>query len=199
MVGASLAYTLALERPAGELVLMDVNEDRALGEAMDISHALPFVAPTAVAAGGYDECRGSDVVVITAGLAQKAGESRLSLAKRNFGVYQGLVPRIAAVAAAAIALVVSNPEDVLTYAALKLSGFPRQRIIGSGTVLDTARFRYELSAHCSVDPRNVHAYILGNTVTARCRPGHDAHDRSNPGHHRQAPACKGSTGSRTCV
>ncbi len=161
MVGASLAYTLALERLAGEFVLVDVDKDRALGEAMDISHALPFVAPTAVAAGGYEECSGSDVIVITAGLAQEAGESRLSLAKRNFEVYQGLVPRLIEVAADAIILVVSNPVDVLTYAAIKLPGFPRQRIIGSGTVLDTARFRYELSAHCHVDPRNVHAYILG--------------------------------------
>jgi len=161
MVGGSLAYTLVLERLAGEIVLVDINEDLAAGQAMDINHALSFVGPTVVRSGGYGECSGSDVVVITAGAAQKPGETRLDLAQRNFDIYKGIVPKLADVAADAVILVVSNPVDVLTYAAIKLSGLPWQRVVGSGTVLDTARFRYELSAHCRLDPRNVHAYVLG--------------------------------------
>lgn len=161
MVGASLAYTLMVEKSAGEVVLVDVDKDRALGEAKDINHALPFSAPTKVIAGDYPDCRGSDVIVITAGAAQKPGESRLSLVERNVEIYQAIIPRVVDVAADAVILVVSNPVDILTYAAIKLSGLPWQRVIGSGTVLDTARFQYELSSHCRIDPRNVHAYIIG--------------------------------------
>ncbi len=161
MVGSSLAYTLMVERVAGELVLVDANPDRARGEALDINHALPFSAPTVVASGDYADCRGSDVIVITAGAAQKAGESRLTLVERNVGIFRDIVPRLVDVAADAIILVVSNPVDVLTYATIKISGLPWQRVLGSGTILDTARFRFELSAKCHVDPRNVHAYIIG--------------------------------------
>ena len=161
MVGSCLAYTLMVERLAGEVVLVDINKERARGEAMDINHALPFSAPTKVAAGDYADCEGSDVVVITAGAAQKPGETRLVLAERNCEIYKDLVPRVADVAGDAIILIVSNPVDVLTYAAIRFSALPWQRVIGSGTVLDTARFRYELSAHCGLDPRNVHAYIIG--------------------------------------
>ena len=161
MVGSSLAYTLIAYRSAGDVVLVDVNRDRAEGEAMDLRHALPFSAPTDVIAGDYDDCRDSDVIVITAGLAQVPGESRLDLVGRNVEIFKDIIPRLQDAAADAILLIVSNPVDVLTYAAMKISGLPWQRVVGSGTALDTARFRYELSAVCRVDPRNVHAYIIG--------------------------------------
>jgi len=161
MVGSSLAYTLMVERVAGELVLVDINAERARGEALDINHALSFSAPTSVRAGEYSDCADSDVIVITAGLAQKAGETRLSLVQRNVEVFRQIVPRLMEVASRAILLVVSNPVDVLTYVTMKLSGLPWQRVIGSGTVLDTARLRFELGRKCGVDPRNVHAHIIG--------------------------------------
>jgi L-lactate dehydrogenase len=161
MVGASLAYTLIVERVAGKVVLIDINKDRARGEAMDIRHALPFSMPTKVVDGDYPDCLGSDVIVITAGAAQKPGERRLDLAERNYNIYREIIPRLVDAAADAIILIVSNPVDVLTYATLRISGLPWQRIIGSGTVLDTARFRYELSSNCQIDPRSVHAYIIG--------------------------------------
>jgi len=160
-VGSTLAYTLIVERVAGEVVLVDIDRDRALGEARDINHAMPFSAPTTVSAGDYEDSRDSDIIVITAGAAQKKGESRLSLVERNVKIYRDIVPRLVKGGSNAIILIVSNPVDVLTYVTLKLSELPRQRVIGSGTVLDTARFRYELSARAGVDPRNVHAYIVG--------------------------------------
>ena len=161
MVGSSLAYTLIVNRSVGEVVLVDINKDRALGEAMDIQHALPFSAPTDVRDGDYADCSDSDVIVITAGLAQVPGESRLDLVERNVGIYKDIVPRLVDVAANAVILIVSNPVDALTYVTMRVSGLPWRRIVGSGTVLDTARFRYELSARCHVDPRNIHAYIIG--------------------------------------
>lgn len=161
MVGASLGYTLIVERVAGEVVLVDVNKDRARGEAMDVNHALPFSSPTKVTSGDYADCHGSDVVVLTAGVAQKPGESRLDLVARNVAIVKNIVPQLMAVCPNAILLLVANPVDVLTYAALRCSGLSWERVIGSGTVLDTARLRYELGAHCKVDPRNVHAYIIG--------------------------------------
>jgi len=161
MVGSSLGYTLIVEQVASEVVLVDVNRDRAEGEAKDIGHAVPFAAPTQVRAGEYEDCRDSDVVVITAGAAQKPGESRLTLVGRNVKIYRDIIPHLVKVASDAILIVVSNPVDVLTYAAIKISGLPRQHVVGSGTTLDTARFRHELGRHCGIDPRNVHAYIIG--------------------------------------
>lgn len=161
MVGSSLAYTLIVTRAAGDVVLVDINKDRAEGEAMDIRHALPFSAPTDVVAGDYEACRDSDLIVITAGLAQDPGETRLDLVGRNVEIFKDIVPKLLDVAHGAIILIVSNPVDILTYATMKISGLPWQRVIGSGTVLDTARFQYELSAVCRVDPRNVEAYIAG--------------------------------------
>lgn len=161
MVGASLAYTLMVERLSTEIILLDLNNDRATGEAMDIAHAVPFSAPTRISAGDYEACAGADVVVITAGVAQKPGETRLDLVARNVNILQDIASRVLKVAPDAIYLIVSNPVDVLTYAMMRRSGLPWQRVIGSGTVLDTARFRQELGTHVEVDPRNVHAYILG--------------------------------------
>ncbi|KPJ54854.1 MAG: L-lactate dehydrogenase [Planctomycetes bacterium DG_58] len=161
MVGSSLGYTLIVEQVASEVVLVDINNDRAEGEAKDIGHAVPFGAPTQVRAGDYEACRDSDVIVITAGAAQKPGESRLTLVDRNVRIYKDIVPRLVEVASGAIIIVVSNPVDVLTYATIRISGLPWQRVVGSGTILDTARFRHELGRHCGIDPRNVHAYIIG--------------------------------------
>ncbi|MBN1341988.1 MAG: L-lactate dehydrogenase [Phycisphaerae bacterium] len=161
MVGSSLAYSLIVQGTAGDLVLVDVNKDRAEGEAMDLRHAMPFGAPTDVVAGGYEECRDSDVIVITAGMAQAPGETRLDLVGKNVKIFKDIVPRLLDVAADAIILIVSNPVDVLTYVTMKISGLPWRQVVGSGTVLDSGRFRYELSAVCKVDPRNVHTYIIG--------------------------------------
>ena len=161
MVGASMAFGLVIERTASEIVLVDRNRDRAEGEARDLSHAVPFSTPTTILAGEYADCAGSDIIVITAGAAQRPGESRLTLVERNVAIFKEIVPAVMDAAPDAVILIVSNPVDVLTYVTLKLSGLPRQRVVGSGTVLDTARFRYELGAHFGVDPRNVHAYILG--------------------------------------
>lgn len=161
MVGSTLAYSLVVERAAGEVVLVDINQDRAEGEAKDIAHAVPFSAPTLITAGDYEACRGSEIVVITSGVAQKPGETRLDLVGKNVEIYRDIVPKLERVAPDAIIVVLSNPVDVLTYATLRLSCFPHDRVIGAGTILDTARFRYELGRLCGVDPRSVHAYVIG--------------------------------------
>jgi L-lactate dehydrogenase len=161
MVGSSLAYSLVVERVASQIVLLDINRRRAEGEAMDINHAVPFSAPTTVLSGDYEDCRDSDVIVITAGLAQAPGQTRLDLVGRNVTIFRDIVPKLVGVAQNAIIVIVSNPVDVLTYATVRISGLPKERIVGAGTILDTARLRYELGAHCHIDPRNVHGYILG--------------------------------------
>lgn len=160
-VGATLAYALMIRGQADELVLIDVNRAKAEGEAMDLSHGLPFVRPVDVHVGDYADCAGADVVVITAGAASRPGETRLDLAERNAGIFRQIIPDVVRYNADGILLVVTNPVDVLTYLTLKLSGRPATRVIGSGTVLDSARFRYLLAEHCGVDPRNVHAHIIG--------------------------------------
>jgi L-lactate dehydrogenase len=160
-VGATLAYSLVLDGLAPEIVLIDRDHRRAEGEAMDLNHAVPFSTPCRVWAGGYEDCAGAAVVVLTAGAGQKSGETRLDLAGRNAAIFADVVPRITAVTRDAILLVATNPVDVLTYAAWKQSGLPAHRVIGSGTILDTARFRYLLSGHFGVDARSVHAYVIG--------------------------------------
>ena len=160
-VGATFAYALLLSGLASEIVLIDQNRARAEGEAMDLNHAVPFASPAHVWAGDYTDCAGAAVTVITAGAAQKPGETRLDLVKKNAGIFRQIVPQIARHNPDGIILVTTNPVDVLAYVAWKLSGLPAQRVIGSGTILDTARFRYLLSQHYSVDPRSVHALIIG--------------------------------------
>jgi L-lactate dehydrogenase len=160
-VGATFAYTLVLEGLVGEVVLIDVDRQRAEGEAMDISHAVPFSNPVRVWAGDYADCAGADVMVVTAGTAQRPGETRLDLVQRNASIFRDIIPRISECNPTGILLVASNPVDVLSYVAWKLSGFPARRVIGSGTVLDTARFRYLLGEHLGVDARNVHAHVIG--------------------------------------
>jgi L-lactate dehydrogenase len=160
-VGATLAYSLVLDGLAPEIVLIDSDHRRAEGEAMDLNHAVPFSTPCRIWAGTYDDCAGAAVVVLTAGAGQNPGETRLDLAGRNAAIFADVVPRITAVTRDAILLVATNPVDVLTYAAWKLSRLPAHRVIGSGTILDTARFRHLLSRHFGVDARSVHAYVIG--------------------------------------
>lgn len=160
-VGATFAYALLLRGLASEIVLIDVNRGRAEGEAMDLAHAVPLTHPTRVWAGDYADCAGAAVTVLTAGAAQRPGESRLALLERNAAIVGEVVAQVVRHNPAGLLLVASNPVDVLAYEAWRVSGLPAARVIGSGTVLDTARFRALLGQHFDVDPRNVHAYILG--------------------------------------
>ncbi|HEX8940060.1 MAG TPA: L-lactate dehydrogenase [Candidatus Limnocylindrales bacterium] len=160
-VGSTFAYALLLSGLASEIVLVDLNRKRAEGEAMDLNHTVPFAHPTHVWAGDYADCTGATVTVIAAGANQKPGETRLELVRRNAAIFRDIVPRVAEANPDGIILVATNPVDVLTYLTHRLSGLPRQRVFGSGTILDTARFRYLLSEHLGVDPRSVHAYIIG--------------------------------------
>ena len=161
MVGSSFAYALLISGLVSEIVIIDRNRERLAGEVMDLNHGMPFIRPAIVRAGDYEDLEGADLVVITAGAAQKEGETRLELVHRNIDVFQQIVPQVAKKAAGAVVVVVTNPVDIMTFITYKLSGFPWEKVIGSGTVLDTARFRYLLSRHCQIDSTNVHAYILG--------------------------------------
>ncbi len=160
-VGSSFAYSLMIHGTVSEIVLIDIDRKRAEGEAMDLNHGLSFVQPARIWAGDYPDCEGADIVVITAGLAQKPGESRLKLVDRNVEIFRQIIPKIKEYNKKCILLVATNPVDIMTYASLKLSGFPSSRVIGSGTILDTSRLRYLLAEYLRVDPRNVHAYIIG--------------------------------------
>jgi L-lactate dehydrogenase len=160
-VGSTFAYAMLLEGVVGEIVLIDINRERAEGEAMDLNHAVPLSHSIRIRVGDYPDCAGADIVAIAAGVSQRPGESRVELLQRNAAIFRQIVPRITAHNGDGILLVATNPVDVLSYVAWKVSGFPPQRVIGSGTVLDTARFRYLLGQHLGVDPRSVHAYIVG--------------------------------------
>ena len=160
-VGATFAYSLLLSGLAAEIVLIDLNRSRAEGEAMDLSHAVPFAHACRIWAGDYADCAGAIVTVIAAGANQKPGESRLDLVKRNSAIFQETVPQVTRHNPNGILLIATNPVDVLTYVTWRLSGLPHRRVIGSGTTLDTARFRYLLSQRFGVDARSVHAHIVG--------------------------------------
>ena len=160
-VGSATAFTLMQSKLFSELVLIDVDKARAEGEAMDISHGMPFAAPMKIYAGSYDDIVDADIIIITAGANQKPGETRLELVKKNVAIYKNIIPEIANRRCRGILLIVSNPVDILTLAALKLSGFPENRVIGSGTVLDTARLKNMLGKQLGIDNRGVHAFIVG--------------------------------------
>ena len=160
-VGASFAYSLMIRGLVSEVSLIDVNPEKATGEAMDLEHGLPFVQPARIKAGDYWECADADIVVIAAGAAQKPGESRLSLVKRNVAVFKQVIPRIKERNNQCILLVATNPVDIMSCTSLKLSGFLLNRVIGSDTLLDTSRLCSLLSEHFRIDSRNVHAYITG--------------------------------------
>jgi L-lactate dehydrogenase len=161
MVGASFAYALMQRSLTNEIVLIDANKGRAEAEVMDLQHGLPFVRPINISAGDYADLAGAAVTVVTAGAAQKPGETRLQLLERNAAIFSQIIPPIAEHNPDGIILVATNPVDIMTSLAIKYSGLPPQRVFGSGTVLDTARFRSMLGEYYNVDPRSVHAYIVG--------------------------------------
>lgn len=160
-VGSATAFALMESGLFSELVLIDADKNRAEGEAMDISHGLPFARPMKIYAGEYDDIVDAAIIIVTAGANQKPDETRLDLVHKNVSIYKSIIPEIASRGCEGILLIVSNPVDILTYVAWKLSGFPRNRVLGSGTVLDTARLKYNLGEHLGVDSRSVHAFIIG--------------------------------------
>ncbi len=160
-VGATIAYTVAIDGIANEIVLIDINREKALGEALDIVQGVPFCYPCTIYAGDYPDAVGSDIVVITSGLPRKAGQSRLELAQTNVNITKEIIPQITKYAPSAKYIIVSNPVDILTYTFCKCSDLPENQIIGSGTILDTSRLRACLSDHYDVSQKNVHAYVMG--------------------------------------
>ncbi|NME82423.1 L-lactate dehydrogenase [Clostridium sp. SM-530-WT-3G] len=160
-VGATTAYALMNSGVATEICIYDINMDKAMGEVMDLVHGTSFVKPVNIYAGDISETKDSDIVIITAGAAQKPGETRLDLIEKNYNIFKGFIPQIAKASPNAILLVVSNPCDVLAYITYKLSGFPKERVIASGTVLDTSRLKYVIGKYFNVNNNNVHAYVLG--------------------------------------
>ncbi|MBF0522580.1 MAG: L-lactate dehydrogenase [Candidatus Omnitrophica bacterium] len=160
-VGSTFAYTLMMSGLAREIVLIDKDELRAQGECMDLNHGLSFARPAKIYAAGFEGCAESDIVVVTAGAKQIPGQTRIDLCQKNVEIFKGIIPSIVRYAPESILLVVSNPVDILTYVTMKISGFPSSKVIGSGTVLDSSRFKYLISEHCKTDPRNIHAYIIG--------------------------------------
>ena len=161
-VGMSMAYAMLNRGGVDELILIDINKDKTIGEEMDLSHGLPFAPQKMVIkAGDYDQCKDAQVVVITAGIAQKPGQTRLELAETNTKIMKGITQNIMASGFDGIIVVASNPVDLMTYVVAKVSGLPKNQIIGSGTVLDTARLRYLIADYLNISSKNVHAYIMG--------------------------------------
>lgn len=161
-VGSTTAYTIMLEGLFQEIVLIDINKDKAEGDALDMAHGVSFQKPVSVYSGDYKDCAEADIVVITAGVNQKVGETRIDLLKRNADIFKSIVGSIMKYAPSdVILLTVANPVDILTYITYKLSGLPKTQVIGSGTVLDTSRLKYLMSRHTGVDARSCHTYIIG--------------------------------------
>lgn len=160
-VGSASAFALMQSGLFTEMVLIDANRTKAEGEALDISHGLPFAKPMKIWAGDYDDVGDAGIIIVTAGAGQKPGETRLDLVKKNVAIFKSIIPEIAKRNRDAIMLIVANPVDILTYVAAKISGYPENRVIGTGTVLDTARLKYLLGQHLAIDPRAVHAFIIG--------------------------------------
>ena len=160
-VGATIAYALSAEDLASEIVLIDINKDKVIGEVMDIAQGTSFRDPISIVAGDYSDAKGSDIVIITSGVARKPGQTRLELTQTNLDILKSITPQIVAAAPDAIYLIVSNPVDILTYAFTKISGLPERQVLGSGTILDTARLRCALSQHYRVAQKNIHSYVFG--------------------------------------
>ena len=160
-VGSTIAFTLAVRGIANEIVLIDINQSKAYGEAMDIRQGVPFCPPSNVYSGSYEDAKGSDIVILTSGIARKPGQTRLELAQVNVNITKSIIPEIVKHAPDAIYVIVSNPVDVLTYHNHKVSGLPESRIIGSGTILDTSRLRARLAEIYDINQHNVHAHIFG--------------------------------------
>ena len=160
-VGSAFAYALMNKHLVTDIVLVDIDAQKAEGEAMDLRHGLPLVGPLNIEAGGYEHCADADIVVVTAGAAQKPGQTRLDLLKTNVRITKDIVGAVMKYADAPLIVMTTNPVDILTLVALEVSGLPEGRVIGSGTVLDSSRFRMALAQACDVDPRGVHAQVLG--------------------------------------
>ena len=160
-VGSTAAYAMTLKNAANEIVLVDINMNLARSQAEDILHATPFVTPLKISAGDYQDLDGAEVVVLACGVGQKPGETRLQLLERNVRVFEGVIPKVLQHAQNAVLLVASNPVDLITQITAKIAGIPSHRVIGSGTILDTARFRALLGEHLDVSPRSIHAYVPG--------------------------------------
>ena len=160
-VGATIAYTLAIDGMASEILLIDINDKKAKGEAMDIFQGTPFCAPVNIHAGDYEEAVDSDVVIVTVGLARKPGQTRIDLAQANVNIIKSVMPQITRYAPDAIYVVVSNPVDIITYAILKNTNLSENQVFGSGTMLDSARLRSRLAEHVGLNSKNIHAYVFG--------------------------------------
>lgn len=161
-VGSTIAYTLAMENDrVSEIVLIDINQEKVEGEVMDIAQGTFFRNPVSIVAGDYEDAKDSDIVIITSGIARKPGQTRIELAQTNVNILKQITPKITAAAPDAKYIIVSNPVDVMTYVFTKISGIPEKNIIGSGTILDTARLRYGLSQHYKIAQKNIHAYVFG--------------------------------------
>ena len=160
-VGSASVFALMQSGLFSEIALIDANPEKAEGEAMDISHGIPFARQMKIYAGDYDDVKDAGIVIVTAGANQQPGETRLDLVNKNVGIFKKIIPEIANRGFEGILLIVANPVDILTKVAIKLSGFPENRVIGSGTVLDTARLKYRLSEHLGVDSKSIHAFIVG--------------------------------------
>ncbi|MDG0789857.1 L-lactate dehydrogenase [Cohnella ginsengisoli] len=160
-VGSTTAYTLMLRNRVDELVLIDANHKKAVGDALDMNHGMPFLGGGDLWAGSYEDCKDADIIVITAGAAQREGESRVDLLKRNAVIIDSIVEEVLKYNTSGILLIASNPVDIMSYITWKKSGWPVERIIGSGTLLDSARFRYLIGEKLKIDPRSVHGHIVG--------------------------------------
>lgn len=161
-VGSTTAYTIMLKGLFQEIVLIDINKDKAEGDALDMAHGVSFQKPVNIYSGDWQDCKGADIVIITAGVNQKVGETRIDLLKRNADIFKNIVDNVMKYASDdVILLTVTNPVDILTYITYKLSGLPKSQVIGSGTVLDTSRLKYLMSRHTGVDARSCHTYIIG--------------------------------------
>lgn len=160
-VGSTTAYTLLLRERMDELVLIDSNKAKAIGDALDMNHGLPFLGKAEIWAGGYEDCREADIIIITAGVSQRPGESRVDLLKRNVAIFESITNDILKSGTNGILLIASNPVDIMSYFTWKKSGFSARRVIGSGTLLDSARFRYLIGDKLRIDSRSIHAHIIG--------------------------------------
>jgi len=178
-VGATIANDLMIQGVASEIVLIDINEKKAFGEALDIYQAVPFCSPAIVRSGDYADAVGSDIVIITSGMARKPGMSRLDLAQTNVDIIKQIAPNIVAAAPNAIYIIVSNPVDILTYVFYKVSGLPEHQIMGSGTTLDTSRLQAALAKRFHISPKNVHAHVYGEHGDSSFVPWSLAHIANN--------------------
>lgn len=160
-VGATIAYTLSHQNIASQIVLIDINREKADGEVMDIEQGTCFRDPISIISGDYADAAGSDIVIITSGIARKPGQTRIELTQTNVNILKSITPEIVKAAPNALYIIVSNPVDILTYVFTKVSGLPENQIIGSGTILDTARLKYGLSSHFQIAQKNIHAYVFG--------------------------------------